>query len=50
MGEIVKDILGELIESYETQIDGNIRIGFVENGIVIDPLIRATIFNKTIFS
>ena len=45
MGEFVKDILGELIESYETQIEGNIRIGFVENEIVIDPLIRATIFN-----
>lgn len=46
MGEFVKDIFGELIESYETQIEGNIRIGFVENEIVIDPLIRATIFNK----
>jgi len=46
MGEFVKDILGDLIESYETQIEGNIRIGFLENEIVIDPLIRATVFNK----
>ncbi|GEM_PF-2564884 len=46
MGEFVKDILGELIDSYETQIEGNIRIGFMESEIVIDPLIRATVFNK----
>ncbi|MGE5446209.1 MAG: hypothetical protein ACM3SR_16705 [Ignavibacteriales bacterium] len=46
MGELVKDILGELIEGYETQVEGNIRIGFMENEIVIDPLISATIFNK----
>lgn len=46
MGELVKDILGELIEGYETQVEGNIRIGFMENEIVIDPLVSATIFNK----
>ncbi len=46
MGEFVKDILGELIDSYETQVEGNIRIGFMESEIVIDPLIRATVFNK----
>ncbi len=46
MGDFVKDILGELIDSYETQVEGNIRIGFMENEIVIDPLIRATVFNK----
>jgi uncharacterized protein YtpQ (UPF0354 family) len=46
MGEFVKDILGELVDSYETQVEGNIRIGFMESEIVIDPLIRATVFNK----
>ncbi len=46
MSDFIKDLLGELIDDYETQIDGDIRIGLLENEVVIDPLISATVIAK----
>jgi hypothetical protein len=38
--------LGELIDDYVTQIEGDIRIGLLDNEVVIDPLISATVIEK----
>jgi len=31
MSDFIKDLLGELIDDYETQIEGDIRIGLLDN-------------------
>ena len=46
MSDFIKDLLGELIDDYETQIEGDIRIGLLDNEVVIDPLISATVIEK----
>ena len=46
MSSFVTDLLGELVESYETQIEGDIRIGLVKDAVVISPHIKATVVNK----
>ena len=38
--------MGELIDDYVTQIEGDIRIGLLDNEVVIDPLISATVIEK----
>ncbi|KRT66879.1 MAG: hypothetical protein XU11_C0003G0052 [Candidatus Dadabacteria bacterium CSP1-2] len=46
MSDFIKDLLGELIDDYVTQIEGDIRIGLLDNEVVIDPLISATVIEK----
>ncbi len=46
MSDFIKDLLGELIDDYVNQIEGDIRIGLLDNEVVIDPLISATVIEK----
>lgn len=46
MSDFIKDLLGELIDDYVTQIEGDIRIGLLDNEVVIDPLISATVIEE----
>ena len=46
MSDFIKDLLSELIDDYVTQIEGDIRIGLLDNEVVIDPLISATAIEK----
>jgi len=46
MSDFIKDLLGELIDDYVTQIEGDIRIGHLDNEVVIDPLISATVIEE----
>lgn len=46
MSDFIKDLLGELIDDYETHMEGDIRIGLLDNEVVIDPLISAAEIEK----
>ncbi len=46
MSDFIKDLLGELIDDYETHMEGYIRIGLLDNEVAIDPLISATEIEK----